>query len=253
MQFFVPEFACNAIGTVIFLYYFGVVYSAFDKDTQEGSKESGESMKNFAISCGLFSVVCGYVLQNGVGDKTTIQHVGYLCMVINVIMYGAPLSTLGTVVKTRSSSTLPFQSCLMGGFVSMLWFSVGWLKNDLPTMVPNGIGMALSLIQLSLFVIYPSNSKSGSHMYDEEGKEIVEMGEGSDDEDLDSDVEENFPDSVASGSVSASESGVEEDMADDSEAQEEFRQVKKQELVFPLISTFLGVRRLFGAKRMVLQ
>jgi len=43
--------------------------------------------------------------------------------------------------------------------VSLQWLLYGWLVDDFYMKVPNTIGSILSAVQLSLFVIYPSNYK----------------------------------------------------------------------------------------------
>ncbi|VDP10289.1 unnamed protein product, partial [Soboliphyme baturini] len=58
------------------------------------------------------------------------------------------------VFRTKSTRSLPFPLCVAGLAVSSQWFYYGVLVDDIFIKIPNAIGIILSLLQLSLFVIF---------------------------------------------------------------------------------------------------
>lgn len=94
--------------------------------------------------------------------STVITNLGNECIFFNVIMYGAPLAAVGKIINSKSTATLPFLMCVMNEVCSFLWFTVGVLVNDMPTMAPNAIGMVLALVQLSLFAVFPDSNAYGA-------------------------------------------------------------------------------------------
>ncbi|CAD6198845.1 unnamed protein product [Caenorhabditis auriculariae] len=87
--------------------------------------------------------------------RPDLDYLGILCMTFNIINFGAPLAGLGVVLKQRNCSTLPLPLCIANFLVSSQWFLYGNLVHDPYIMAPNGIGMALAIIQLLLFIVFP--------------------------------------------------------------------------------------------------
>nr|CAD7444026.1 unnamed protein product [Timema bartmani] len=88
--------------------------------------------------------------------------VGLLCCFVTIIFFAAPLTMLAHVIRVKSAETLPFSLILATFVVSAQWFLYGFLLNDFFIQVPNALGTALSAFQLSLFVIYRSDSSATS-------------------------------------------------------------------------------------------
>mmetsp|Transcript_37545 Transcript_37545/g.120455 ORF Transcript_37545/g.120455 Transcript_37545/m.120455 type:complete len:262 (-) Transcript_37545:531-1316(-) len=79
---------------------------------------------------------------------------GYVANVILVIFYGAPLSTLAQVLKTKSAASIYAPLSLLSGINGALWVTYGLAVNDLFIAVPNAAGLLLSLVQLSFKAIF---------------------------------------------------------------------------------------------------
>ncbi|VDL83233.1 unnamed protein product [Nippostrongylus brasiliensis] len=94
--------------------------------------------------------------------RPNIDYLGLMCMTFNILNFGAPLAGLGVVLRKRCCDTLPLPMCVANLLVSSQWFLYGNIVRDAYIMAPNGIGMALAVLQLSLFVIFPrkENGKS---------------------------------------------------------------------------------------------
>lgn len=81
---------------------------------------------------------------------------GYLCCIVTVVFFAAPLTMLMHVVRVRNSESLPFPLIASTFVVSLQWFVYGLLIDDTFVQVPNLLGCLLAGAQLALFVVYPS-------------------------------------------------------------------------------------------------
>ncbi|KAE9553611.1 hypothetical protein FO519_003156 [Halicephalobus sp. NKZ332] len=81
---------------------------------------------------------------------------GVICMFLNIATIGSPLADLGTVIRNKSTESLPFSLCVMNMGVSVQWLAYGILADDFYMKVPNAVAVVISAIQLSLFFIYPT-------------------------------------------------------------------------------------------------
>ena len=90
------------------------------------------------------------------------EHVGSLALVLNVLVFAAPLSALQRVFRDRSSESLPPLQSGMGLLCSACWCAVGLRHQSMPLWVPNAIGILLSSIQVFLIVAFP-RAKPAKH------------------------------------------------------------------------------------------
>jgi len=79
---------------------------------------------------------------------------GLLSNVATVIMFGSPLATMATVIKTRNAASIPVALSVASFACSTNWFLYGIVIWDYFVMIPNILGMILSGIQLALIGIY---------------------------------------------------------------------------------------------------
>jgi len=93
------------------------------------------------------------------------DRLGPICTIVNILAFASPLAGLQDVIQSKSTANLPFLLIFMGLLVSAQWFLYGYLSNDAYMQIPNGIGIILSLLQLALFAIYPSNKSSESESH----------------------------------------------------------------------------------------
>lgn len=76
-----------------------------------------------------------------------------------VFLYGAPLSTIVTVLKERNSATIHIPTIVTLTANGVFWFAFGLAVIDLYIIVPNGLGAILGVIQMILCVIFPRKKK----------------------------------------------------------------------------------------------
>jgi solute carrier family 50 (sugar transporter) len=79
---------------------------------------------------------------------------GFTANAILLMYYAAPLSTVITVLKTKSAATLHWPLAVMQIFNGGLWFGYGLAISDLFVWVPNGIGCCTGILLTSLILIF---------------------------------------------------------------------------------------------------
>ena len=79
---------------------------------------------------------------------------GLTSSMCTIVMFGSPLAHLKKVIKTKNVALLNKKRILLSFCVSLSWVLVGVELNDAFIVVPNGIGLALSVIQIFIYWIY---------------------------------------------------------------------------------------------------
>ena len=90
-------------------------------------------------------------------DKSEKELIVGITVNINLLFfYGAPLSTIFTVLKTRDSASIHKWTMLLNTANATFWTAFGFGTSDYFIMVPNGIGVVFGIIQMILCVVVPS-------------------------------------------------------------------------------------------------
>lgn len=98
---------------------------------------------------------------------------------INLIFfYAAPLSTIMTVIRTKSSESIHLGTMVMNTFNAFFWCVYSLAIQDDFILIPNGLGFFFGLVQVTLFLCYPSNDNNnitvvGSDESIEDENEII--------------------------------------------------------------------------------
>lgn len=90
--------------------------------------------------------------------QTASDHLGKYCVIMSIIGYGAPLVSLTDVIKAKNTECLSFPLVFANLLIAVLWTMYGRLIADIYVTAPNFLGIILSVIQMALFLIYPSTS-----------------------------------------------------------------------------------------------
>ncbi|XP_046462341.1 sugar transporter SWEET1-like isoform X1 [Daphnia pulex] len=150
----------NAVGLVLQLCYVFMYYLY--------ATNKGPYLKQVVI---VFSVILStmlYVAVEPIEDKAEFR-LGLLCCATTLIFCSAPLATLGDVLRTRSTETLPFYLILANVLVAAQWFLYGVAVHNTFVQVPNFISCLIALFQLALFAFFPStNTRTKLQVSDEE-------------------------------------------------------------------------------------
>jgi solute carrier family 50 protein (sugar transporter) len=115
------------------------------------------SHENLVIIIILIWAVCISVvsLVPSIPQSTRELIIGCLVNVNLVFFYGAPLSTVIQVIKEKDSSSIHIPTMMANTLNGAFWSAYGFAIFNLFIAVPNGLGVVLGLIQVSLCWIYP--------------------------------------------------------------------------------------------------
>ncbi|XP_032794267.1 sugar transporter SWEET1 isoform X1 [Daphnia magna] len=139
----------NAVGLVLQMSYVCMYY------VYATHKEA--YLKQVLIVLSVVLTTMFYVVVETNEDKAEFR-LGLLCCATTLIFCSAPLATLGDVLRTRSTETLPFYLILANVLVAAQWFLYGVAVHNTFVQVPNFISCLIALFQLALFAVFPSTS-----------------------------------------------------------------------------------------------
>ncbi|XP_045785473.1 sugar transporter SWEET1 [Maniola jurtina] len=141
----------NIVGVTLMISYVFIFYIyTFKKSSL---------LKQFLLSLLLYSFIMGYMSVE-TDNEVLLSRVGLSACTLTLITIAAPMSKLLYVIKTKCTECLPFPMILMSFIVSSLWFCYGLIEQDYYMTIPNFIGGGLAVVQLSLFIIYPTTPYS---------------------------------------------------------------------------------------------
>ena len=143
---------CNLYGLVASMYYLASCWWC-------AAKFRSALHWNFAAAVATGCAALGSVLMWLYAffqvHQNAAEHVGGLALVLNVLVFAAPLSALKQVLRDRSSESLPPLQSVLGLLCSTCWCCVGLRHQSMPLWVPNVLGILLSAVQLVLIAAYP--------------------------------------------------------------------------------------------------
>ncbi|KAL6044983.1 Sugar transporter [Balamuthia mandrillaris] len=139
----------NGIGAGFALYYLSVFWKVMQ------GQEKASMQKQLAIAFGFLACVLLFVTFISPDGRL---HLGMIASAVTVFMFASPLSTMVTVIATKSTDTLSFPLSFMTVVVTTLWAMYGFLLGDSFILLSNSLGLFLGAIQLSLFLVYPQKT-----------------------------------------------------------------------------------------------
>lgn len=141
----------NAVGAALHLMYFLIHY------VHCPVKEKRRVFKMKLVSLIILGLIIAFAIYLVPEDQRTTT-VGWICGILNILMYAAPLSVLEQVITTQSVTSLPFLQSFLTLINSALWLLYSVVNKDAPlSMVLNGIGATFGVIQLILHAVYPDD------------------------------------------------------------------------------------------------
>ena len=85
---------------------------------------------------------------------------GLCATVFNVLMFVAPGEKIFRVCKTKNYNLIPIFSTIGGFFCSLCWFMFGVYKNDKKLIIPNGLGLFFSILQVIAYLVFYCKKKN---------------------------------------------------------------------------------------------
>ena len=105
----------------------------------------------------LFFLVCGFAIAD---SALRIQVLGYCSVVVNVIFFASPLSTVVTVVRSQNAASISAPLSLTILTCATFWFLYALGIPDYFILAPQACGITLSLLQLGLRFWYRATTTS---------------------------------------------------------------------------------------------
>lgn len=115
--------------------------------------------RDFLLALAVVSTVILYYTKF-VSDQTSrTTQLGVACNIGSILFFASPLSTMAEVIQSKSTDSMSFPLSVMSVLTTASWVLYGLLVSDFFIQFPNGIGLLLSLIQLTLFAVYHKKKK----------------------------------------------------------------------------------------------
>ena len=104
-----------------------------------------------------FAILGFYCYHSNAEDvrEIALRVIGYVVLVNQVFFFGAPLSRINTVIKTRKCDSIHFQSLIANTLNSTLWAAYGIGITDPFVYAPCVLGLAFAVLQFILCAIFP--------------------------------------------------------------------------------------------------
>jgi len=135
---------CNSVGLPLnYIYFCFYLFYRFDR-------KCGKSLL-YMIGSGLFLGGVLSIWTYAIKLEIVSQ---YSAMIFNVILFATPGQNIVKVCKTNDNSLIPLPSTIMCLIASLDWFFYGFLVLDPAIMVPNGLGVLFSIINLSIYIAF---------------------------------------------------------------------------------------------------
>ncbi|KAJ8913612.1 hypothetical protein NQ315_013434 [Exocentrus adspersus] len=112
------------------------------------------------LACVSFLVTTLLYIHRLEDAETAKSHLGLVCCMVTILFFAAPLASLLHVIKVKNTDSLPYHLICATFIVSLQWVIYGIILKDKFIQIPNFLGCVLSAFQLSLFIIYPKNTKT---------------------------------------------------------------------------------------------
>ncbi|KAL3781574.1 hypothetical protein HJC23_007094 [Cyclotella cryptica] len=92
-------------------------------------------------------------------SKDRMENVVGIAVNINLaLFYGAPLSTISTVFRTKTSSSIHFWTMIMNTSNAFFWCVYAFAVVDYYILIPNGIGFTFGIVQAVLYSTFPHDN-----------------------------------------------------------------------------------------------
>jgi solute carrier family 50 protein (sugar transporter) len=132
--------------------------------------------KTYSSSSDLPISLCAFAILLFAGTlfiSDSANTLGLLGCGIAVVLMGSPLGSLSTVIREKSTASMPFFTSFTTWCNALSWSLYGLLvANDRMIYGPNILGFALASIQMGLFVLYGFPKETHLQLKKDSSKDI---------------------------------------------------------------------------------
>ncbi|KAI7739548.1 hypothetical protein M8C21_014552, partial [Ambrosia artemisiifolia] len=148
----------NAFGCVIETLYISIYVAYAPKNIKIQMMKLVVSL-NF-VGFWVIALSTHYLVEG----PTRATILGWICLVVSVSVYAAPLSIMKKVIATKSVEFMPFGLSFFLALSGVIWFLYGFFQKDIYIAIPNIIGFVLGDIQMTVYFIYKNYNKKKIHL-----------------------------------------------------------------------------------------
>jgi len=134
----------NVVGVVLMFIYL-ICYTCY-------TENKASIITKITIVVG---IICSMLVLVEIYGIQIVDPLGFVCMTFNILNFGAPLAGVSVVFKKKCCDALPLPLCTANLLVSAQWCLYGIMVTDKYIIIPNGAGVVLALLQISLFFVFP--------------------------------------------------------------------------------------------------
>nr|GEY12838.1 bidirectional sugar transporter NEC1-like [Tanacetum cinerariifolium] len=113
------------------------------------------------IAFGVIIATTTYAIEHG---PKHVVVVGWICAIISVCVFAAPLSIMRLVIKRKSVEYMPFSLSFFLTLCAVMWFFYGLLIKDYYVAIPNVIGFLFGTSQMILYMIVDLGASVGGQV-----------------------------------------------------------------------------------------
>jgi len=106
-------------------------------------------------------------LMSSISKEESKFIVGVAVNINLIFFYAAPLSTIVTVVKTKSSDSIHIWTMIMNTVNAFFWCVYSLAIQDYYILLPNSLGFMFGLLQMGLYRCYPRSTHTNDDSLDE--------------------------------------------------------------------------------------
>jgi solute carrier family 50 protein (sugar transporter) len=141
--------ASNVIGVPLSVYYLATLLPLMREDPRSAQ------LKAVLVGGATFLVAEMAWLALAVAEEKRAGMMGGSAMVVCVLMFAAPLSSLFQVIRSRSSASIYMPLTVVQIANCALWTFYGLAVGDIWVWGPNALGLLLGLCQAALILAFP--------------------------------------------------------------------------------------------------
>lgn len=137
--------------------YFALFYIMSCHRLTESSKVAG-LLETLGVGLGAFWGLVHLVLLHVDSEDVRTNLIGYPAVVMALLLFASPLTTLREVVREEDSSSINRGFMCMQLINCALWVVYGLFLKDLFVYGPNALGFLLGIVQLVLVLRFPASA-----------------------------------------------------------------------------------------------
>jgi solute carrier family 50 protein (sugar transporter) len=157
---YIPEMNLPGSGFVFFCHWAGLITSlvVFRLTLHLASAKTNQTIFNVLLGLVVIFLPFVFIIKAAV-DPDICARILSICAILGqVSFFGSPLIQLGTIIKSKSAESISFPLAITCIITTALWTVFGFAINEFAIYIPNILSLALSIFQISLYLVFRNTS-----------------------------------------------------------------------------------------------